>query len=111
MNSPYARNAAFPSLSLCLLAICSPLFLLGCGAGDGIVKLPLYSATGTVKMDGEPFGPVSLRFEPVDEGGRGFVARVDEAGKINVVTTYEVGDGAPVGDYKVTVFSSMGSSR
>ena len=86
------------------------LLLAGCGGG-GIEKLPLYPASGTLQMDGKPFGPVSLRFEPETPGGRGFVASVDAAGKINAVTTYKVGDGAPVGTYKVTVFSSMGASK
>ena len=86
------------------------LLLAGCGGG-GIEKLPLYPARGTLQMDGKPFGPVSLRFEPETPGGRGFVASVDAAGKINAVTTYKVSDGAPVGTYKVTVFSSMGASK
>ena len=87
-----------------------PVLFAGCG-GDGFEKLPLYPASGTVEMDGKPFGPVSLRFEPQEQGGRGFVATVDATGKIDAVTTYKVGDGAPVGTYKVTVFSSMGASK
>jgi hypothetical protein len=86
------------------------LFCAGCG-GDNFEKLPLYPASGTVKMDGKPFGPVSLRFEPEQAGGRGFVGTVDADGKITSVTTYKVGDGAPVGTYKVTVFSSMGATK
>jgi hypothetical protein len=86
------------------------LLFAGCGGG-GIEKLPLYPASGTVQMDGKPFGPVSLRFEPETAGGRGFVATVDATGKIDAVTTYKVGDGAPVGTFKVTVFSSMGASK
>jgi hypothetical protein len=94
-----------------IISIFVPLCLVGCSRGDGIEKVPVYPASGTVQMDGKPFGPVSLRFEPDKEGGRGFVATVDNTGKITTVTTYEVGDGAPVGTYKVTVFSSMGATK
>ncbi len=93
------------------ISFCVPLLLAGCFRGDGIERVPLYPASGTVQMDGKPFGPVSLRFEPEGEGGRGFVATVDASGKITGVTTYKVGDGAPVGTFKVTVFSSMGASK
>lgn len=91
--------------------VCCLFFLvIGCG-GDEFEKLPLYPASGSVTLDGKPFGPVSIRFEPEAEGGRGFVADVDESGTFNTVTTYTVGDGAPVGAYKVTLFSSMGASK
>ena len=104
------RNTANHGMAWNFLSFVVPLFFAGCG-GDGFEKLPLYSASGTVQMDGKPFGPVSLRFEPENEGGRGFVGTVDASGKITSVTTYKVGDGAPVGTYKVTVFSSMGASK
>ena len=103
-------NTANHGMAWIIMWFFVPLFFAGCG-GDGIEKLPLYQAGGTVQMDGKPFGPVSLRFEPEKEGGRGFVATVDATGKINAVTTYKVGDGAPVGTYKVTVFSSMGAKK
>lgn len=104
------KNTANNGMAWAFVSMFVPLFFAGCG-GDGIEKLPLYSASGTVQMDGKPFGPVSLRFEPETAGGRGFVATVDATGKIDAVTTYKVGDGAPVGTYKVTVFSSMGASK
>lgn len=107
---PYiARHTATHGVAW-VLSFILPLLLTGCGGG-GVEKLPLYPAGGTVQMDGKAFGPVSLRFEPEEDGGRGFVATVDANGKINAVTTYKVGDGAPKGTYKVTVFSSMGASK
>lgn len=90
------------------------VFFAGCGGdASNFEKLPLYPASGTVTMDGKPYGPVSLRFEPeggLGEGTRGFVAMVDGGGSFDKVTTYESGDGAPVGTYLVTVFSSGGVS-
>ncbi|MEZ6129885.1 MAG: hypothetical protein R3C59_14475 [Planctomycetaceae bacterium] len=104
-------SATIQAVSLFVFSISVPLLLVGCGGGDGFEKVPLYPASGTLKMDGKPFGPVSLRFEPEEEGGRGFVAQVDENGNIGTVTTYKTGDGAPVGTFKVTVFSSVGASK
>ena len=111
MGKYNSRNTAIHGMAWAFISISVPLLFAGCGSGDGIEKLPLYPASGTVQMDGEPFGPVSLRFEPEKAGGRGFVGTVDDSGKISAVTTYKVGDGAPVGTYKVTVFSSMGASK
>ena len=111
MDPHYSRETATRGLAWAFVSILAPLCFVGCSRGDGIEKVPVYPASGTVQMDGKPFGPVSLRFEPAEEGGRGFVATVDNTGKITTVTTYEVGDGAPVGTYKVTVFSSMGASK
>lgn len=105
------RSTATHRIAWGFISVFLPFVFVGCFGGDGIEKLPLYPASGTVQMDGKPFGPVSLRFEPEKQGGRGFVATVDATGKINAVTTYKVGDGAPVGTYKVTVFSSMGASK
>lgn len=105
-----SKNKAAHGVVQGFVLMCLPLFFAGCFGGDGIEKLPVYPAGGTVQMDGKPFGPVSLRFEP-EEGSRGFVATVDNGGKITSVTTYKVGDGAPVGTYKVTVFSSMGATK
>lgn len=106
-----SRAIALHSRVWACVSVFAPLLLAGCIGGDGFEKVPVYPASGTVQMDGKPFGPVSLRFEPEEEGGRGFVATVDSAGKFSSVTTYKVGDGAPKGTYKVTVFSSMGSSK
>ena len=111
MNLYNRKTTANHGIAWSFISILVPLFFAGCSGGDGFEKLPLYPASGTVQMDGEPFGPVSLRFEPENAGGRGFVGTVDATGKINAVTTYKVGDGAPVGTYKVTVFSSMGASK
>jgi hypothetical protein len=97
--------------SLILFSLSIPLIFSGCGGGDDVEKVSLYPASGTLKMDGEPFGPVLLRFEPEGEGARGFVGQVDQNGNIGSVTTYRTGDGAPVGTYTVTVFSSVGGSK
>ena len=110
MHPHNSLNTSKQGMAFALMSLFVSVFFAGCGGG-GIEKVPLYPASGTVQMDGKPFGPVSLRFEPENEGGRGFVGTVDASGKITSVTTYKVGDGAPVGTYKVTVFSSMGASK
>lgn len=106
------RAVTIRSISMAVCFVSMAIVFAGCGGGGAdIEKVPLYPAGGTVKLDGEPFGPVSLRLVPEESGARSFVAQVDDQGNINTVTTYEIGDGAPAGTYKVTVFSSGGTGK
>lgn len=100
------------TLSMVCCSISLTVLFAGCGGGNGdIEKVPLYPASGMVTMDGEPFGPVSLRFVPEEVGERSFIGKANDLGLIDTVTTYEIGDGAPAGTYKVTVFSSGGTGK
>lgn len=63
-------------------------------------KLNVYPTTGTLSMDGQPFGPTAIHLLPMEEEGRMVVGEVDANGKITF-TSYEKGDGAPAGKYRV----------
>jgi len=90
------------------LSLFAVVAVSGCGGSD-IEKMPVFSASGNLTMDGKPFGPATLRFVP-SETARSFVAVADAGGKLSDFTTYKKGDGAPAGTYKVAVYSSGGTS-
>jgi hypothetical protein len=71
-------------------------------------KLPVFPVKGTVEIDGRPLSRAELVFYPF---GTGFPtgsaknlpqARTDGDGNFSV-STYAENDGAPAGDYRVTV--------
>jgi hypothetical protein len=82
------------------------LLVLGCGpADDG--KVRRVHVDGTVLVKGAPAVGARVVFYPKDEALRGAgmptpSGTVEENGAFSL-TSYEPGDGAPVGDYIVTV--------
>lgn len=87
-----------PASRTCLaLLIVLPLALSGCGGGDKVKTVPV---KGKLTLDGQPFGPLTLQFVLKSDKSKSATGLVDASGNI-AITTYEVGDGAPVGDYKV----------
>jgi hypothetical protein len=67
----------------------------GCNAKSKPVKV-----SGTVTLDGKPIADVLVTFNSTT-GGRPASARTDSAGKYEL-TTFNTGDGALPGEYKVT---------
>ncbi|MBL8852314.1 MAG: hypothetical protein JNG89_21760 [Planctomycetaceae bacterium] len=87
------------------------LGLAGCGSNEGAIdKVPVYPATGVVRMDGKPFGPVVVELAPVDRDSnskaRTVMGTADAQGKV-VFGTYGIDDGAAAGEYKVVIRSSL----
>lgn len=80
--------------------------LPGCGE-SGPPRASLHPASGKVIVDGEPAAGVQVRFRPADDPNSldALVpfGKTDEGG-VYTLGTYEAGDGAPVGRYKVTLF-------
>lgn len=80
--------------------------LIGCGDG-GPPRAPLHPASGKVSVDGQPAAGVEVRFRPADNPNAldalvPFATTGEDGGfKLG---TYEKGDGAPEGRYKVTLF-------
>lgn len=83
-------------LAVCLAGV------IGCGKGrPGTVRV-----TGVVTLDGSPVEGASVTFYPA-EGGRPASGTTDAQGKFTL-TTFESGDGAPPGNYNVTVIKMAG---
>lgn len=78
------------------------LAFLASGCGPGRIKV--YPTEGQVLIDGKPAANVFVLFSPVDgkEGAARPSATTDLEGKFRL-TTFEAYDGAPAGEYVVTV--------
>lgn len=76
-------------------------FIIGCGGGDKETTVPV---TGTMYVDGKPFGPATLTLRPVDaESGTSETgATVGKDGTFTL-TTSKGDEGAAPGKYYVTV--------
>ena len=88
--------------SLSLLSLCLTM-ISGCGEPSN--RLPVYPVQGVVQWNGKPLGNAMVTLHPVDKSdSRATTARAttDANGKF-VVSTYDAHDGAPEGEYKVTV--------
>lgn len=82
---------------------------VGCGKGPPPIKgkLPVFPVKGRLLMDGQPMAAATIIFNPVRKYPKGAAlqrprAVVDADGNFQV-STYDNDDGAPAGDYKVTL--------
>jgi hypothetical protein len=86
------------------IMIPSLLALTGCGESD--VRLETFPVTGSLNVDGKPAPGATLVFHPVkvegDTLGAAPNARVKDDGSFSV-SSYGANDGAPAGEYTVTV--------
>ncbi|MFO0976531.1 MAG: hypothetical protein U0996_09045 [Planctomycetaceae bacterium] len=86
-----------------LLALCLFVLTVGCSKGD---RPTIAKASGIVTLDGNPVDGATVTFEPVN-GGRPCFGTTDLEGRF-AITSYEEGDGAPVGDHYVSVIKITG---
>lgn len=78
--------------------------LAGCGDGPkGGPRITTYPIEGVVTVDGVPTEQIQVICHPVGESKvpTGSAAYTDAEGKFSI-GTYESGDGAPAGEYKLT---------
>lgn len=89
----------------CLVVVC----VLGCG-GEAVKPLPLYSVTGTVKVNGQPLKDTLVQLLPTDTSTKAKpgVGKTDDDGKYQIRTN---GDkGANSGTYKVVLGNAVEQS-
>lgn len=92
----------FIHTALVILAALIPVVMTGCG-GAASDAPELASLSGKVTLDGTPLASGEVVFQPVS----GRPARADIVdGVIQNPTTLSKGDGVPLGELKMTVFSS-----
>lgn len=80
------------------------LGMVGCG-GEGAARLPVHPVEGVVTRDGKPLANALVALHPkTPQAGHEIAprAQTDESGQFKV-TTYDTNDGAPEGEYAVTV--------
>jgi hypothetical protein len=79
--------------------------LLCCSCGKRNTRQPVFPVQGKVLFEGRPLAHAFLVFHPVNSSGadaRRPVANAEEDGSF-APSTYDAGDGAPAGEYAVTV--------
>ena len=99
--APAVRRAARWALRLAVLSLV--LLAASCGARPGHV--PVYVARGQVLFLGRPTPHAFIALHPLDPKDKDVphpTAYTDAAGRFDL-STYASGDGAPVGDYAVTI--------
>lgn len=90
-------------LSCALVAV----VVIGCGPTGG-KQMRTFPVTGKVTMGGAPVPGATVTFAPTVEGNPAATARTDTQG-VYTLTTYDSGDGAVKGEYKVLVSKSAPS--
>lgn len=80
--------------------------LAGCGVASDAPQIA--PVRGTVTVDGEPRGGLTVTFYP-EVGGRPASGKTEDDGTF-VLTTLNTGDGAPVGTSQVAVTGSGGGN-
>lgn len=83
-------------------SVLTGVMVLAFAAGCGDDRVETYPTEAIVLLDDEPFGPTRIQLVPIGEGGRTVAGEVGEDGKVTF-TTYEIGDGAPAGEYRAVV--------
>ena len=82
------------------------VFVAGCGSEQrGGPRMDTYPITGTVMVDGEPAATLQVQCHPSGDVGvaTSIACLTDKDGKFSI-SSYERGDGAPEGEYKVTFY-------
>ncbi|MBU6308328.1 MAG: hypothetical protein KJS77_01125 [Planctomycetes bacterium] len=90
------------SFVVAVVACVAVVAVVGCGS-DRLATVP---AQGTVRVDGKPVAGVQVVLHPINAGDTRLeklrpTARTGSDGSF-VIGTYEMADGAPVGEYVVT---------
>jgi len=96
MNHP--GNLALSILVALSTFVTVGIVLTGCSTG----RPKTYQVTGTVTMKGQPVAGAAITFVPTGNEGEAASAITDSDGKY-ALTTWQAGDGARPGEYRVKV--------
>jgi hypothetical protein len=83
--------------------------VIGC-SGSGAARFPTNKVTGKVTMNGSPVPGANISFSPVGTGKPPAFGISDTQG-VYVLTTYDSGDGAVEGDYKIMVYKGAPTAQ
>src|SRR5688572_2850728 len=76
------------------------LLIATTGCGDGVARIPTHRAQGQVLWEGKPLANAFVVLHPESPDLVPARASTDASGNFTL-TTFDTGDGAPAGDYKV----------
>lgn len=102
------KSTAF--ICLCFFS----LIALGCGGSDSsdVDKLDTVPVKGTLKLDGQPFGPATVELMGTDTSTKTKIAsgQADDSGSFTL-GTYDKADGVVPGKYKVLITVDITSDK
>jgi hypothetical protein len=106
-----SRTVSLPKTCPVLMWVCciAAMFCSACGIGHK----PVYPVRGEVRVNGQIPVHAQVAFFPVNDTADDAVhpaGRVDDQGRFTL-TSYAKGDGAPEGEYRVTVAWFLASGR
>ncbi len=84
-----------------LAPLAAVLVLTGCGKGEP-ARIPVFPVSGQVRVEGDSASGAVVVFHSVSKATPPAIATADREGRFKL-TTYDTGDGAPAGEYAVTV--------
>ena len=88
-----------------LVPILGLAFVFGCGGSDG--RKPTFKVSGSINSGGKPLAGAMLTLHPLDSKAEectlGFPRATSQADGKFTMSTYGEADGAPAGQYAVTV--------
>lgn len=87
-----------------LLGLLIGVAAVGCNRPE---RVPLGKVSGSVSLDGQPISDGTIILEV--PGNRSAYGKIVN-GQITEVTTYDVGDGAPVGQAKIAIFATSAAA-
>ena len=93
-----SRQFSPSATQLCVLPVVALLMLGGCSGDSRVGKVQ-----GMVKLDGKPVADAGVSFTPID-GGRSAFGVTAADGSFEL-TSYEIGDGAQIGNHVVTIMA------
>jgi hypothetical protein len=91
---------------LCIVAVLAAVAIIGCSNAPPRDAPTTYPVTGVVLQgDGSPFAGGTLEFRPKNSSNVNTIGDIDETGHFALRTLLADGkvDGAPEGDYQVTI--------
>lgn len=100
-----STRSNFGRYGLSCAALCGVLVAaVGCGSKSGPERVAVFPVQGAVTFKGQPMPGAMLALHPKTptDGVPSPRAQVDKDGQVKV-STYDGGDGAPAGEYVVTV--------
>lgn len=93
------------SVVLVCFVVASIVTIGGCSKRRGN-RPQTFPVQGVVTMGGEPLAGATVMFNPIASGGSGAIALTDEQGRYKL-TTFDSGDGAVAGEYRVAFVKTI----
>lgn len=97
-----------PRVFATVLVLLPIVGIVGCGSDSTAGRPKTYPVTGTVKLSDQPVAGATVTFQLTS--GSGSAAGITDASGKYTLSSFGGGDGAPAGDYSVTIVKYEGEA-